>query len=247
MLIGGITFMKDSGVSVGCDTDNNYCPDHSVTRAQMGSFMYRLSRNDPTTAPSVAAATALSAEDADLLDGIDSTGFLGFAEQAADSELLDGMDSAEILPIMFGQSDSDSGALSGTGSLEINTRTFVVPADGYLVISGTVQANNDGAVNSYGLVPSVDGMAAVTPVAAARYTAAADGATAGEEFNLSYTVAVPITQGVHTVAQDLAPSAGVPYMYDQQSLVIVFYPEGVYVLRICYAGGHQRGTNVADL
>ena len=55
--IDGITFMKDSGVSVGCDANNNYCPEDNVTRAQMGTFMYRLSGNDPATDPSVNAAT----------------------------------------------------------------------------------------------------------------------------------------------------------------------------------------------
>jgi len=54
--IDGITFMKDSGVSVGCDASNNYCPGDNVTRAQMGTFMYRLSGNDPATDPSVNAA-----------------------------------------------------------------------------------------------------------------------------------------------------------------------------------------------
>lgn len=63
--IDGITFMKDSGVSVGCDANNNYCPDDNVTRAQMATFMYRLSGNDPATPPSVIAKSAESAARAD--------------------------------------------------------------------------------------------------------------------------------------------------------------------------------------
>ncbi len=59
----GIEFMKDSGVSVGCQDGTVYCPDDPVTRAQMGTFMYRLSGNDPATAPSV---------NADRVDGLDA-------------------------------------------------------------------------------------------------------------------------------------------------------------------------------
>jgi hypothetical protein len=55
--IDGITFMKDSGVSIGCDNNNNYCPGDPVTRAQMATFMYRLSGTDPLTNPSVNAQT----------------------------------------------------------------------------------------------------------------------------------------------------------------------------------------------
>ena len=67
--IDGITFMKTSGVSVGCDALNNYCPKDNVTREQMGTFMYRLSGNDPATPPSVNADTVDGYEAADLMPG----------------------------------------------------------------------------------------------------------------------------------------------------------------------------------
>ncbi|MFQ5967464.1 MAG: hypothetical protein ACE5MI_07620, partial [Acidimicrobiia bacterium] len=50
----GIEFMKNSKVTVGCG-GNNFCPFDRVSREQMGTFMYRLSGNDPKTAPSVNA------------------------------------------------------------------------------------------------------------------------------------------------------------------------------------------------
>ena len=53
----GIEWVADAGVSVGCGDGTNYCPDDDVSRAQMGTFMYRLSGNDPATDPSVNAAT----------------------------------------------------------------------------------------------------------------------------------------------------------------------------------------------
>ncbi len=55
----GIQFVHDSGVSIGCQDGTVYCPDDPVTRAQMGTFMYRLSGNDPATDPSVHAMASL--------------------------------------------------------------------------------------------------------------------------------------------------------------------------------------------
>lgn len=54
--LDGITFMVDSGVTVGCAA-NAFCPDEPVPRAQMATFMHRLSGTDPHTDPSVNAAT----------------------------------------------------------------------------------------------------------------------------------------------------------------------------------------------
>ena len=55
----GIAFMKDSGVTVGCGSGTTYCPDDPVTRAQMATFMHRLSGNAANTEPSVLAASTL--------------------------------------------------------------------------------------------------------------------------------------------------------------------------------------------
>jgi hypothetical protein len=52
----GIEYVADAGITLGCDADN-YCPNDSLTRAQMGTFLYRSSGNDPATDPSVNAAS----------------------------------------------------------------------------------------------------------------------------------------------------------------------------------------------
>ncbi len=52
----GIEWLAASGVTAGCG-NNNYCPGDSVTRAQMATFMYRLSGNASGIAPSVNAAS----------------------------------------------------------------------------------------------------------------------------------------------------------------------------------------------
>jgi len=67
----GIGFMADSGVTVGCAA-NAFCPDDPVTRAQMATFMYRLSGTDPNTDPSVNAATLEGLTVAEIQEGLDA-------------------------------------------------------------------------------------------------------------------------------------------------------------------------------
>ena len=59
----GIEYVAEKGITTGCDADN-YCPNNPLTRAQMATFLFRASGNDPETAPSV---------NADTIDGLDST------------------------------------------------------------------------------------------------------------------------------------------------------------------------------
>lgn len=54
--VPGIEWLAASGVTAGCDSDN-YCPNDNVTRAQMATFMYRLSGNAAGITPSVNAAS----------------------------------------------------------------------------------------------------------------------------------------------------------------------------------------------
>ena len=83
----GIDWMADSGVSIGCGS-GDYCPDDVVTRAQMGTFMYRLSGNDPATAPSVDAAT---------LGGNAASDLIRFAGASVDSLALSGRTATQLL------------------------------------------------------------------------------------------------------------------------------------------------------
>ncbi len=78
----GIEFMKNSGVSIGCQDGTVYCPGDPVTRAQMGTFMYRLSGNDPATAPSV---------NADRVDGRNANQLVRVAYDTADDDALVGV------------------------------------------------------------------------------------------------------------------------------------------------------------
>lgn len=50
----GVHWLSDTGVTSGC-TPTEYCPSQPVTRAQMATFMHRLSGNAPGIPPSVRA------------------------------------------------------------------------------------------------------------------------------------------------------------------------------------------------
>ena len=52
----GIDYLEDTGITLGC-TPTQFCPNDNLTRAQMGTFLYRSSGHDPATDPSVNAAS----------------------------------------------------------------------------------------------------------------------------------------------------------------------------------------------
>lgn len=127
--IEGITFVKNSGVSVGCDANNNYCPTDNVTRAQMATFMYRLSGNDEDTAPSV---------NADRVDGFDAHEIVRASYDQTDSLALAGTDGVAAETTMIAPTDgmliihaSSHVETSSTGdsiSCEIDVDGIVVAA-----------------------------------------------------------------------------------------------------------------------
>ena len=77
----GIEWVADAGVSLGCGDGTNYCPDDSVSRAQMGTFMCRLA-GSCSTAPSV---------NADEVDGYHANELVRFAGAHEDNDALVGV------------------------------------------------------------------------------------------------------------------------------------------------------------
>ncbi len=105
VFIADIQWMKDNGVTAGCNppTNDKYCPKNNVTREQMSAFMHRLAVNQI-----VDAATAIEAENADTLDGKNSTAFAGSGHnhdtdylaidgKADDADTLDGKNSSAFI------------------------------------------------------------------------------------------------------------------------------------------------------
>ena len=76
----GIEWVAESGVTAGCGDGTTYCPEDPVTRAQMATFMHRLSGNADGVEPSVAAASSRSA---DSLNGMNQEELFDLVSAAA--------------------------------------------------------------------------------------------------------------------------------------------------------------------
>lgn len=122
---GDINWMGENGVSLGCNppTNDRFCPDDNVTRGQMAAFMHRLAVNQV-----VDAATAISAQNASTLDGLDSSAFLkddvitftqasGWVPNANTGSTVDSYSNTDLLG-------------AGGSQLSLTTPT-VVGADGF--------------------------------------------------------------------------------------------------------------------
>jgi hypothetical protein len=65
----GIQWLVDNGITAGCDADS-FCPSDGVTRAQMGTFMHKLSGNAGVP-PSVNATAIDGIDSADLVRSVE--------------------------------------------------------------------------------------------------------------------------------------------------------------------------------
>ena len=116
-----IDWLADAAVTTGCGDGSTFCPDDPVTRAQMASFMHRLSGNAGTD-PSVVAASA------------------GTADFATDAGTVGGIDPAElalvtdvVLPVSAAVSDPGQTAVDATGEAVL-TLEIDVPAPGSVLV-----------------------------------------------------------------------------------------------------------------
>jgi hypothetical protein len=85
----GIEWLADTGVTSGC-TPSEYCPHDPVSRAQMATFMHRLSGTAQGTAPSVDAASVegRNASDLEVING--------FVEVAEKDRVIDSVVDLEV-------------------------------------------------------------------------------------------------------------------------------------------------------
>jgi hypothetical protein len=83
----GIEYLKDTGITLGCAVNpDRFCPGDSLTRAQMGTFLFRASGHDPNTPPSVNAASIADVEVVDDFNVINNS-----AVNTASASCPDGM------------------------------------------------------------------------------------------------------------------------------------------------------------
>jgi hypothetical protein len=118
IFVDDTNWMKTTGVSRGCNPPQNteYCPKEFMTREQMAAFIRRLSEGEI-----VNAATAVEAENADMLDGRDS----------GELTSITGSTSVETFPFTPSPSSPASNPV-----LLASLMSFDVPADG-----GAIQAH----------------------------------------------------------------------------------------------------------
>ena len=174
----GIEWMADAGVSVGCGDGTNYCPDDDVSRAQMGTFMYRLSGNDPATDPSVNAAT---------LEGYGATGLW-----------------SAVGTLSLGHATFSTVDTAEVGY----TFTVTAPADGYLQVSlaGQVYIDVDSATDdseygagTFGLCTAPDTVSTADCHRAWVWDVDPDDAVIwNSEYGIALTMTIPVTAGDYT-------------------------------------------------
>ena len=135
----GIQWLVDNGITAGCDADS-YCPGESVTRAQMATFMHRLSGNS-AVAPSVNAET---------LQGLGASDFVQAPELVSQTFSLDN-DTVENLSVTCTGAEY---AISG--GYQIQTSQNGALSDDWVVVADRPTNANDGWVIS---VRTIDGAA----------------------------------------------------------------------------------------
>jgi hypothetical protein len=133
--------------------------------------------------------------------------------------------------------------VTGSGKITVNTVSITAPSSGFLIISGHVFVNNNDVALRYEVDPKVDGVSVTATGWGATFTAAADGATAAELFELSYTTPFAVTAGAHTVTQAVGPSGGTAdFFYNNQELTALFVPSGGIVPALPSLGTSLTGS-----
>ncbi len=118
-----ISWLADAEVTKGCNPPDNteFCPGDAVTRSQMAAFMRRFARY--IDAEDGTPGFSDSAGDADTLDGLDSTAFLGGGAQA----FFAGGEQAETLP-------------EAVTPQIVRSVTFTPPSDGIAIVNSSLHA-----------------------------------------------------------------------------------------------------------
>ena len=121
----GVHYMAETGITAGCGDGSNYCPDDAVTRAQMATFLHRMSGNG-SIPPNVDAATLDGATVADLDDAETLNG--ATAADLDDAETLNGLTVAQLNPVAVATgSDATEQTTAGLVDLAGATVDITIP------------------------------------------------------------------------------------------------------------------------
>lgn len=226
----GISWMKDNNITVGCNppANTNYCPNDNVTRGEMATFMKRLAENKV-----VNAATATNADDANLLDGIDSTGFVQTADTAVYTSPVWG---AAIDWQIDGQSSITGTIAAATKILDLTVES---PGTGVLALNYTLGVFKVSAAYYGGAWLQYDnGTCAFANRIHASSTYFDSEADSTDDLNyVASTVVKSTTAGSHTISLCSGLFSGSPVTRNDASLVATFSATGVAPTEVAGDGG----------
>jgi hypothetical protein len=132
---------------------------------------------------------------------------------------------------VFAQVDNDFGGMfiTDSGQIEINSIEVDIPADGFLIITGSAYVNNQENTDiDYILNPRVNGLSITPDGVASFHEALATGE--GDQIDLNYVWTHPISAGAQTVSQVLGPRNGIAdFFVDFESFNVLYVRTGVVV------------------
>lgn len=144
-----------------------------------------------TDAITVQDTGLVSGLNADRVDGMHASDFLGATEKAADSDKVDGLDANAISRVAY---DFELGvALDGMSGIAAST-TITAPTDGLLVLSGSLDLVNTSTADTVACFFVVDGTALDN-----LFSQTVDGSGSMTHTNMSLDGVEPVASGSHTV------------------------------------------------
>lgn len=145
------------------------------------------------------------------------------SNRVVDAGTVDGLDADELMSVASAEIDSTDFGVSVTEVTTMNELTINAPRAGVLLIAGGANVNVTGGGGfGPGIEVYVDGAEVGAPMAAF---------VVGQTGHLSYTTAVEVSPGVHTVRHDVGDTtidglADASIFYNANNLTAWFVPNG---------------------
>ena len=235
-----IGWLADAGITLGCNPPANdeFCPEASVKRQQMAAFMRRFAQY-----MGAEDGTPAQADNADLLDGLDSTAFVPVGGTADNANRVGGLLPGDIIRINGSMVDTPINDFQSTTWTDIVTMQIEAPVDGVLLVMGSVGAEDDASFAGNGnlrLRLTIDGV----PTHNLDDGYELDLSDSAEPFASigALNAAVAVTQGQHTVTLQ-AKEAGTGTYIEARSVSAIFSAFGGGIPSIPVGVPNSTNTN----
>jgi len=158
------------------------------------------------------------ARQAGMLDGLDSSAFLGVSAKAADAEKVDGLDANSLIRIA---SASTTDAPNAVGDNDVLTTSITAPRTGFLHIVASVEALNTATDDIYNCGIEVDGADVDSSIRGSTLNGA--GTNLNEDEDCSTNTVTSVSSGPHAVVFEVN-SIDVNTELDGADLGVLFVP-----------------------